>query len=137
MQMLRWIGLVMLCLSLCGAGCGGGSASSVQGSVTLDGEPVSNGNIMFFPAATDGIKGAAAIENGKYAIGPETGLKPGKYRVEVSWHRPTGKKIPSADPGMTVDETREAVPAKYNTATTLTAEIDGSGKAQDFELTTK
>lgn len=137
MQTPRLFCLLISFLWLSIAGCGGGSALGVQGSVTLDGEPVANGSIVFLPAAADGPKGAAAVENGKYAIPPETGLKPGKYRVEVSWQKPTGKKIPSADPGMTIDETREAVPAKFNTASTLTAEIDGGDKPLDFALTTR
>lgn len=119
------------------AGCGGDSAQPVRGRVTLDGEPVTMGSIVFMPLSSGGAKAAAAIENGNYTIPAAQGLPTGKYRVEVSWHKPTGRKIPSADPGMTADETREAVPAKYNTDSNLTVELNGSDQPHDFSLTSK
>jgi len=118
-------------------GCGKGSSPTVHGKVTLDGEAVTNGNISFFSQEVKGPKAAAAIEQGTYAIAPQDKLLPGKYRVEISWSKPTGKKIPSADPGIMADETREAVPAKYNTASTLIAEITAGDAEKDFALTTK
>lgn len=119
------------------AGCSAKSSSSIHGKVTLDGEPVASGNIVFLPQSMKGPKAAAAIESGVYALSPQDKLEPGKYRVEISWHKPTGKKVLSADPGVTIDETREAIPAKYNSDSTLLAEI-GSGEVEkDFALTSK
>ena len=109
----------------------------MHGKVTLDGEAVTMGSIVFLPTSSDGPKAAAAIENGAYALSPSDKLRPGSYRVEISWHKPTGRKIASADPGMTIDETREAVPAKYNAASTLVAEIGSGDVEQDFALTSK
>jgi len=125
-----------LCLVLL-VGCGKSSSPTVRGKVTLDGEAVTSGNISFFSQEVKGPKAAAAIEQGAYAISPQDKLLPGKYRVEISWSKPTGKKVPSADPGIMTDETREAVPAKYNTASTLTAEITVGNSEKDFALTTK
>ena len=68
---------------------------------------------------------------------PISATLPGKYRVEISWRKPTGRKIPSADPGVIIDETREAVPAKYNSESTLTVEIGSGDVEQNFVLTTK
>jgi hypothetical protein len=118
-------------------GCGTTSAPTVHGKVTLDGEAVTNGNIIFFSQEAKGPKASAAIEQGAYTISPQDKLLPGKYRVEIRWSKPTGKKIPSADPGIMTDETREAVPAKYNTDSTLTAEITAGDAEKDFALTTK
>jgi hypothetical protein len=118
-------------------GCSGQNSASVHGKVTLDGEMVSAGNIAFLPAAAGGRKVAAAIEQGLYSIPASQKLEPGKYRVEISWHKPTGRKVASADPGMTIDETREAVPAKYNRDSTLTVEIGGGEVEKDFSLATK
>src|SRR3954469_14483725 len=119
------------------AGCGTNSAPAVHGKVTLDGESVTEGNIAFIPQATKGPKAAAVIEQGAYAIAPQIKLPPGKYRVEISWRKPTGRKIPSADPGITIDETREAMPPKFNAESTLTAEITPANNERDFVLTTK
>jgi hypothetical protein len=57
--------------------------------------------------------------------------------VEINWQKPTGRKIASADPGMTADETREVVPAKYNTDSTLTVEIGGGDVEKDFALASR
>ena len=127
--------LIVLLMSF--AGCGSNSALPLRGMVTLDDQPVAMGNIVFLPLASGGPKAAAAIENGSYSIPADQGLKPGKYRVEISWHKPTGRKIPSADPGMTIDETREAIPAKYNSDSTLTVDLDGTDKPHNFALTSK
>ena len=76
---------------------------TVRGRVTVDGDPVGNGSISFF-SADGGPRAAAAVLGGEYAIPAEKGLTPGKYRVEVTWAKPTGRKIPSADPGVLADE---------------------------------
>ena len=128
--------LPIWCALLVIGGCTAERSSSVHGKVTLDGEAVSMGSIVFLPAAGSGTKAAAAIENGLYSIPTAEKMRPGSYRVEISWHKSTGRKIASADPGMTIDETREVVPARYNAASTLTAEV-GSGDAEkNFVLTT-
>ncbi len=51
--------------------------------------------------------------------------------------KPTGRKVASADPGMTMDETREAVPRKYNAETTLTVDVGATETVKDFALTSK
>ena len=127
---------VCACLLLM-SGCGGASSAALHGTVTLDGAPVTNGSIVFFPVAGEGPKASAAIEDGKYTIPAEEGLQPGVYRVEVSWHKSTGRKIPSADPGIMMDETKEAIPARFNTDSTLTAELTAGQAQKDFALTTK
>jgi hypothetical protein len=134
MSYLQSVRIVALSVVICCVGCGKPAAPSVKGKVTLDGESVANGGIVFLPLDKGGSKAAAAIEQGAYAISPEDKLVPGKYRVEISWRKPTGKKIASADPGITMDETREAVPAKFNTDSTLTADIGGGEVVKDFEL---
>ena len=129
------IALTALAPLVCFAGCGGSAAPSLKGRVTLDGAPVTSGSIVFLPEQSEGRKAAAAIEDGNYTVPAEEGLLPGKYRVEVSWQKPTGKKIPSADPGMLTDETKEAIPAKYNSNSTLTAELAPGEASKDFALT--
>jgi hypothetical protein len=133
----RLCSLLALCAVAGILGCGKAAAPAVHGKVTLDGESVAMGSIQFFPQGNSRTKAAAAIEQGSYAIPATDKLQPGKYRVEINWLKPTGKKIPSADPGITADEMREAVPAKFNTNSTLTAEIGSGDTEQDFSLTSK
>lgn len=116
------------------AGCGGDGRKGVSGDVTLDGEPVNGGSIVFLPSGGEGSKGAAEIIDGKYSIPPAQGLAPGTYRVEINWSKPTGKQIPSGDPGMMMDERQEAVPARYNSNSTLTVEITAGENQHNFPL---
>ena len=131
------VALTALSALLCLAGCGGSATPSLKGKVTFDGVPIASGNIVFLPEQSEGRKAAAAIEDGNYVVPAEEGLLPGKYRVEVSWHKPTGRKIPSADPGIMMDETKEAIPPKYNSDSTLTAELAPGEASKDFALTSK
>ncbi len=118
-------------------GCGSNQVS-IKGRVTFDGQPVGPGSIVFVPeAAADGIKVAAPIAEGNYEIQAERGAKPGTYRVEVSWSKKTGRQIPSADPGMMHDETKEAIPPQFNTQTTLTRELKPGENVLDFDLKSK
>jgi hypothetical protein len=134
--MRRWHPLLLptlVVLGLSAAGCGG-SPATTSGRVTLNGQPVEAGSISFLPAAGDGPASAAAIENGEYALPPERPLRSGTYRVEVNWLKPTGKKIPSADPGIMTDERQEVIPTKYNTQSKLTVEITSGANVHNFEL---
>ncbi|WP_254512140.1 hypothetical protein [Anatilimnocola floriformis] len=133
MRFLRTI--LLLSVFAAGAGCSSNVRQAVTGNVTLAGEPVNGGSILFLPLAEGGSKGAEDIVEGKYAVPSQRGLLPGKYRVEIRWSKPTGKQVPSGDPGMMMDERTEVVPAKFNSASTLTAEITSDGKKQDFLLT--
>jgi hypothetical protein len=70
---------------------------------------------------------------GKYTIPSRPGLAPGSYKVAIGWNKPTGKKVGTpGDPGTTVDETAQVIPPKYNTQTTLTAEIKSGSNTVDF-----
>jgi hypothetical protein len=119
------------------AGCTAEKTASIHGRVTLDNEPVANGSIVFLPASGTGKKAAAAIEQGLYSIPATDKLPPGSYRVEISWRKPTGRQILSADPGIMTDETREAVPAHYNTESALTTDIASGNVEKNFELVSK
>jgi hypothetical protein len=127
--------LLALCLAFVGlTGCGGEGRRSIHGEVTFGGEPVSGGSIVFLPPGGAGSKGAAEIVDGKYSIPSEQGLEPGTYRVEIRWEKPTGKQIPSGDPGMMMEERIEVIPSQYNAESTLTAEITAGENKHDFHL---
>lgn len=116
-------------------GCGPSNQVSVQGRVTFDGQPVGPGSIVFLPdSGAEGTKVAAAIEDGKYQIGPERGAVPGNFRVEISWSKKTGRQVASADPGIMMDEMQEAIPPTYNTQTTLRRELKAGENVHDFDL---
>jgi len=137
--MLRFLAVTVL-IGMC-LGCGsegGGDRAAVEGKVTFDGTPVEDGAINFAPAAgTKGPSTGGQIKGGRYSLPAAAGPFVGRHRVEIHAPRPTGKKI--ANPykqGETVDELKDAVPARYNTASTLRGEVKPGRNTIDFELTT-
>ena len=114
-------------------GCGGDA--SVVGNVTLDGTPIDSGAVVFVPAG-GGVKVGGGVVNGKYAVEPGRGLLPGQYRVEFNWNKKTGRKMGTGD-GDPIDETKEGLPAQFNTASTQTAEVKAGAQVIDFPLKSK
>ena len=129
-------------LALVGAGCGGDGLprQSISGTVTLDGRPLESGAIAFQPASPDGggIAVGAIVRGGSFTLSRSEGPTPGNYRVAITSPRegkPTAK-TQSAQPGDgDAPPAVEAIPANYNAATTLTAEVKaGGGNSFEFPL---
>lgn len=118
------------------AGCGGGSDAPqrypILGRVTLDGNPLEHGEVLILPADGKGRPDAGAIKNGEFAIDCTSGSK----RVEIT----STKEIPPASSGGMPDYVA-LIPKKYNSASTLTAEVKPSRNVSDntfeFSLKTK
>lgn len=126
------------CLALAAlfvSGCGPAGGVPVQGKVTFDGNPIPAGIITFVgPDDGPGVYGGP-IRDGRYEVPPDRMMLPGKYRVQVSWPKPTGKTVAGGEGGTPMPEMAEAIPAKYNAATELTAEVRHGAAARDFALT--
>ena len=132
MRKLAGAFLALLFLSLA-SGCGS-SGAPIEGTVTYDGKPVPAGAISFIAGdAKSGGSGGGAIVNGRYQIPPEVGIKPGTYRIEIRWAKPTGKQFKS-ESGDMLDVTEEGLPEKYNTKSELTKEVKSGPNKIDFEL---
>ena len=103
--------------------------------MSFDGQAIDDGMVVFIPEAGEKrSKVAAQIVNGNYTVEPGRGLLAGKYRVEVTWMKKTGKKASTADGPELREEKAQALPAKFNKETTLTAEIPAPGNKLDFQL---
>jgi hypothetical protein len=127
-------GLAVLLLS----GCGDAEVprGRVFGTVTVEGSPLKEGKIRFFPLG-EGIGGDADIVGGSYEIAADRGLSAGKYRVEVSLLKATGKQVPNYDgePGAMMDEIVEAISPMYNRSSQLVVDYDPSGDGKfDFSV---
>ena len=125
-------------------GCGGQSGierPAVSGMVLLDGQPIESGTISFVPApGTKGPTAGGIIKSGKYSIVEGDGAAVGTARVEISSSKMTGKMIEVGSPmppGTKIEETVEAVPAKYNKSSTLTVDIKAGANTHDFDLMSK
>jgi hypothetical protein len=119
-------------------GCGDVSGrSSVQGNVTIDGEPVDGGAIVFIPEGESGqrVPAGGEIVGGKYSLPAERGPSPGKCRVEITWKKKTGRQIVSPnDAPNKIDETVQVVPIIYNSSSTLKEDVQPGANTFNYTL---
>jgi len=134
--MAKFVRVLFGCLVLTVSGCGSSSdLLGIQGKVALDGQPVEMGVVSFIPTSGEAGAVGTAITNGSYELSKERGLRPGSYRVEIRWPKPTGRQTVDPDTKETVPVTVDAVPAKFNATSELTVEISSGSTTQDFDLT--
>jgi hypothetical protein len=138
------LGLGAFGLGACGLGVAGCSRKQytgeqrfpVTGKVSVDDQPMEHGLIRFLPAEKGNPSGGP-ITNGTYSVPEETGPNSGKYRVEINWNKPTGRRVKDAYGDEIMDEYKEGLPAKYHKSSELTAEISPKQIKFDFELKSK
>lgn len=109
--------------------------------MTYKGQPVADGNIVFFPTGNaDGKPSGAAIANGRYRIAAEAGPPVGSVRVEIQSYRKTGRKIPDLMGDATrpdrplIDEKINELPPQFHVDSRLAAEIKPGENTLDFSL---
>ena len=121
-------------------GCGSKDLKTVtvSGKVTVDGEPIETGAILFTPIDGKTATGGGAIINGAYKAEVPPGAK---FKVLV-----TGGKFAGKEPlyeGVPDSPTRDKVvsvtPVDYNNKNTTNLEADIQGKTEnlDFDLSSK
>lgn len=118
-----------------GLGCGERRAglAPVTGRVTLDGQPLADALVKFtYAGETATVSMGRTDSDGRYemeATRTATGAHIGTNKVEISTydiHDNQGK----------LSVAKERVPAKYNSATELTAEVKDENNVIDFSLST-
>jgi hypothetical protein len=132
------------------AGCGGAADNlprePISGTVKFKGEPLKTGLIEFQPAGPGmATAGAAAITDGSYSLARAEGLQPGKYEVRITsapqkaGGPPADRDLRRAMPGdYQVPPATELIPAKFNSNTTLSADVTKGGPNKlDFDLQEK
>ncbi len=123
----RWLVLAFLALlplTACGPSDG---LQEVSGKVTWNGESLEKGDITFSPENAQFGSEAGKITAGTYRFK----ARPGKNKVQIYATRLVpGKLGPMGEPA-----TEMYIPAKYNTATTLSADVAPGTGEHDFTLT--
>ncbi len=112
-------------------GCDSGTkVFDVTGKISLDGVPVEKGDITFRAENSSTPPQGSNIKEGTYKIKANEG----KYKVEITATRLVpGKKGPMGEPAI-----EEFIPAKYNTKTTLGADVKNNAKNEiNFDLSAK
>ncbi|WP_339910114.1 hypothetical protein [Symmachiella dynata] len=143
--------LVLAAMLTCGliVGCGSGAAegpprADVRGVVTLDGQPLPKGVILFVPLeGTPGPKTSIAIADGKFSTDDSTGPVVGKHRIEI---KSTDDGGYARDDETAIDRLQESrtrridvvrVPAAFNANSRLTETVSEEGANEfEFPLTT-
>lgn len=111
-------------------GCGSDDGLvPVAGSVSFDGEPISEGRIQFRMNNAERRVYAGLIVDGKYEVRTE----PGAATVEIRASRLTGE-MDESNPDDPQPKGEMYIPAKYNSRSELTANIDGPSDNEDFSL---
>lgn len=113
----------------------------VAGDVSYKGEPVVNGEILFYPTgATQGPVSGASIKDGHYEAVGKGGVPVGTHRVEIRGFRAKGlsksQAASAAKAGMEGGIREQYLPKKYNDETTLTTSVSGEASRTtiDFAL---
>ena len=100
----------------------------VTGTVKLDGKPLSNGDVIFYPEGPNLPADATKLHDGRYTLR----VVAGRHRVVIQ--AVSDKPIITSPVDPPVYES--IVPACYNDATTLRAEVTPAGTNRfDFDLT--
>ena len=101
------------------------------------GQPVDQGGIAFIPEGEDTgekrFRATGEIKDGQYDLDGHHGPNAGKYRVQITWHKKTGKQV-AGERGHKRDQTQQVIPAKYNTQSELSVEIQPGRNTRDFDL---
>lgn len=122
-------------------GCGSGPGDmpdigTVKGVVTLDGEPLADAQVFFYPDSGGREAEATTDASGAYELtynSTEMGAKLGVNTVRVV----TGTDDEDDDSGnVLVPGKPELVPAKYNTESTYKKTVEAGENVIDLDLTT-
>jgi hypothetical protein len=122
------------------AGCGGREYTGerrfpLSGRVTVDGQPMQMGVISFLPEDKTGHVSGGPIQTGTYSVPEPKGATAGKYRVEIHWNKPTGKKIRNPmDKEELIDEMTDG---QFHAYSELTADVSLKQTKFDFDLKSK
>lgn len=124
-----WLSAVIVIVTC--VGCGESIPPRVQGTVSLNGVPVKQGEIRLLPIDGTEPEAAGIIADGNFSLEATTGKK----RVEIQAYENEGMKpMDPAMPGSAmVPVLKPQLPEKYNTASELTLEVSGDTE-HDFNL---
>lgn len=129
-----WSAFCLLsCLLL---GCGGGNdigpSGEVEGTVTLDGEPLSEGSVAFYQASTGNTGGADLGPVGKFKF--DVPIPVGSYQVSF---QPAAPPQPDDAESDRLANEKSNIPVGYQMGETsqITAEIKEGPNTFTFELT--
>jgi hypothetical protein len=113
---------------------------AVSGKVTLAGQPLDQGTILFEPLDGQDTSSGSPIKDGQYRMERQGGLKPGKYRVKITsgdGKTPASDEEAAAPGGSTNIVSVDRIPAEWNTTSEKQVEVKSDGDNKfDFDIPT-
>jgi hypothetical protein len=132
----RIVGLVCLVFSVGAAGCSRGPAmAKISGEVTMDGQPLKEGRILFTPEDGQGQTGGSTITDGKFLVE----VPPAKMKVQINANQVIGKQpaYEGAPNSPMIDIVKEIIPKRYNDQTELKEDVKPGAQSVKYELRSK
>ncbi|MDX1947834.1 MAG: hypothetical protein SFU86_20720 [Pirellulaceae bacterium] len=124
-----WLGVLIVSLCLAGCGSSGAPRGPITGQVTVGGQPLKSGRILFLPLAPNqGPTASAMIVDGQYNLSDLDGPVAGPNRVELEGD-------PAAILGFALDDEEafakrggrplppDPIPPAFNRQSSLVAEV--------------
>ena len=103
----------------------------ISGNVHLDGEPIAQGTIGFFPTDDRGATAEAVIQDGLYSVT----MPRGKKKVVVRGFEKVGERFPWGKDNPPADILKEIVPKQFNDDSELEFDAIKNDPAKNFDLT--
>jgi hypothetical protein len=129
-NMFDWVALSVLGTIVAGGCSGGPPMGDVQGTVTVNGQPLSEGGVRFTPLDGSTPTTGGTIQNGKFRVT----VPVAKQRVQISANTVDREKTP---PNATNDQIvmKRLVPERYNSQSKLEIDVVEGLNEPVYELT--
>jgi hypothetical protein len=131
---------VLLSVFMLGCGDGGPPLARVEGTVSVDGVPLSYATLTFMPESGTTSYGATD-KNGKYSLmftDTKYGAMLGKHFVEIEAAKVSKEQAAELrSQGMEVVQSNIDIPKQYKQRGALTAEVKSGKNEINFELKSK
>lgn len=118
------------CLTL--GGCGPRDPRlTIRGRVSLDGKPVSTGQVVFIPVDSAVAAAGAAIHDGEFTIV----VLQGPHRVKVEAYAEERRTPAPNEPPEAAVTYRSIIPPRYNEKSSLSFDVQSAQDKPAFDLT--
>jgi hypothetical protein len=134
-SLVRRIGMITALLVFGMSGCAKDSGPTyypVSGQVTFEGEPITEGSIIFTPADEPDLPAVGGvITDGQYTLKAYAGT----FKVQIFANREDPSKTIATPGGEDIPGSEQYIPEQYNTKTELTADVlPDQGEQINFDL---
>jgi hypothetical protein len=135
-QQVQRTAVLVILTAILQAGCDQGPpVGTIAGDVTLDGQPVKDGHVLFTPLDGNGQTGGGTIRDGKLLA---QNVPTGKMKVELHGNKVVGKRKAYDTPESPwEDDVAELLPTKYNSKSDLTLDVKKGNQDVKYDLKSK